>query len=295
MPYAALTASASSAIERVQRYPYPVNLNETSDVQAYLQRLVQSMQLDSEMRPSDFSQFCGLQYATIESWAAQYTLVGHAHAAGDITTGTLAVARGGTNIGSYTIGDLICASAATTLSSLADVAAGAYLRSGGVATAPLWSTLTLPNAATAYRLPVATSTNTIGELAAVGATGEYLAGATGAIPAWATLAPVGTWTPVPTGLTVVGTPTYTGTYVKIGDTVFISLRVYSTTTTASAGAGTTYFSGLPFVPARYALVAAVNGVFVDVGNGFIATNSILYCPAWAATQYVYINGFYFTA
>jgi hypothetical protein len=84
-------------------------------------------------------------------------------------------------------GDVIYASAANTPAGLADVAVGSYLRSGGVSAAPLWSTLKLPNAATAFRLPVATGANTIGELVASGATGEYLAGVTGAIPAWATL------------------------------------------------------------------------------------------------------------
>jgi hypothetical protein len=85
------------------------------------------------------------------------------------------------------IGDMIIGGVAGAPAKLADVAVGSYLRSGGVTTAPLWSTLILPNAATAYRLPVATSANTLGELVAVGATGEYLAGATGAIPAWAAL------------------------------------------------------------------------------------------------------------
>lgn len=85
------------------------------------------------------------------------------------------------------VGDIIYGGVAGAPTKLADVAVGSYLRSGGVTTAPLWSTLILPNAATAYRLPVATGANTIGELAAVGATGEYLKGNTGAIPSWATL------------------------------------------------------------------------------------------------------------
>lgn len=80
-------------------------------------------------------------------------------------TGTLGVARGGTNIGSYAVGDLLYASGSTTLSKLADVAAGSYLRSGGVTTAPVWSTLILPNAATANRIVYATSSNTLGESA----------------------------------------------------------------------------------------------------------------------------------
>jgi hypothetical protein len=100
---------------------------------------------------------------------------------------TVTVPYGGTGQTSYAVGDMLYASGAAVLSRLADVAAGAYLRSGGIITAPLWSTLILPNSATAYRLVVATSANTLGELAAVGATGEYLAGATGAIPIWATL------------------------------------------------------------------------------------------------------------
>lgn len=56
------------------------------------------------------------------------------------TLGTVAVAKGGTNITSYAIGDLIYASASTTLSKLADVATGSVLISGGVTTAPAWST-----------------------------------------------------------------------------------------------------------------------------------------------------------
>jgi hypothetical protein len=79
------------------------------------------------------------------------TTVLHGNATGDPTwaavsltadvSGVLPVANGGTNIASYTIGDLIYASGATTLSKLADVATGSVLKSGGVATAPEWGTL----------------------------------------------------------------------------------------------------------------------------------------------------------
>jgi hypothetical protein len=72
---------------------------------------------------------------------------------------------GGTGQGSYTIGDLLYASGASALARLADVAAGSYLRSGGASVAPLWSTLILPNAATANRIVYATSTNTWGDSA----------------------------------------------------------------------------------------------------------------------------------
>jgi hypothetical protein len=48
-------------------------------------------------------------------------------------------AQGGTGIASYAVGDLIYASAGTTLAKLADVAVGQVLVSGGVGVAPAWS------------------------------------------------------------------------------------------------------------------------------------------------------------
>jgi len=57
-------------------------------------------------------------------------------AASQVTSGTLDVARGGTGLASYAVGDIIFASGATTLSKLAGVATGNVLISGGVTTAP---------------------------------------------------------------------------------------------------------------------------------------------------------------
>jgi hypothetical protein len=67
---------------------------------------------------------------------------------GTVTTGTwnattIAVNKGGTNITSYAVGDLIYASGATTLSKLAGVATGNALISGGVTTAPSWGKIGL--------------------------------------------------------------------------------------------------------------------------------------------------------
>ena len=58
-------------------------------------------------------------------------------------TGTLAVANGGTGLASYAVGDLVYASAATTLAKLAGVATGNALISGGVTTAPAWGKIGL--------------------------------------------------------------------------------------------------------------------------------------------------------
>lgn len=53
----------------------------------------------------------------------------------------LSAEKGGTGLTSYTVGDLLYASGATTLSKLADVAVGSYLASGGIGVAPAWATL----------------------------------------------------------------------------------------------------------------------------------------------------------
>lgn len=58
-------------------------------------------------------------------------------------SGTLPVANGGTNLTSYTTGDILYASASGTLASLADVATGNALISGGVGVAPSYGKIGL--------------------------------------------------------------------------------------------------------------------------------------------------------
>jgi len=58
-------------------------------------------------------------------------------------SGTLPVANGGTNITSYTIGDIVYASTTGVLSSLADVATGSAIISGGVGVAPSYGKIGL--------------------------------------------------------------------------------------------------------------------------------------------------------
>jgi len=64
-------------------------------------------------------------------------------AASQVTSGTLDVARGGTGLSSYAVGDIIFASGATTLSKLADVATGNALISGGIGVAPSYGKIGL--------------------------------------------------------------------------------------------------------------------------------------------------------
>lgn len=98
----------------------------------------------------------------------------------------------------------------------------------------------------------------------------------------------GTWTPTWTGLTVVGTPTYQGTWTKIGRIVFCTLRVSSTTTTTSI-ANTTNFTGLPFTSAESSTMTGVttNNV-TSVGVGYV-DSSASYTPSWSAVNGVMLS------
>ena len=86
----------------------------------------------------------------------------------DIASGTLAVARGGTGLGSYSVGDIVYASGTGTLAGLADVATGNVLLSGGTNTAPAYGKVNLGVHVTGT-LPVANggTGNTSGQAASV--------------------------------------------------------------------------------------------------------------------------------
>lgn len=123
-------------------------------------------------------------------------------------SGTLPVANGGTNITSYAVGDIVYASAATTLASLADVATGNALISGGVGAAPSYGkigltthvsgTLPIANGGTnATTTPtsgaVAYGTGTAYGFSAAGTSGDFLiSGGTGS-PTWTSTISGGTY------------------------------------------------------------------------------------------------------
>jgi len=95
--------------------------------------------------------------------------------AAQITAGTLAVAQGGTNLSSYTVGDLLYASATTTISKLAAVASGSFLVSNGTSTAPFYRTLTTPDI-----------TGALGYTPASSASGVTGSGSSGTLAVWNT-------------------------------------------------------------------------------------------------------------
>ena len=125
---------------------------------------------------------------TLTTGSSTYT--GTAAATYTFPTATKTIAANdGSNwtIASQAIGDLAYATSTTAYGRLADVAVGSYLRSGGVGTAPLWSTLILPNAATTGDLMYASATNTITSLADVAVGKALISGGVGVAPSWGTV------------------------------------------------------------------------------------------------------------
>lgn len=154
-----------------------------------------------------FSAAGGVLYAT-STTAASGTAAGTSGqpllsgAAGAPTWGTLGAGAGGTGQTTYAVGDILYASASTTLSKLADVATGNALVSGGVNTAPSWGKIGLTTHVSGT-LPIAnggtnsTATPTDGGIAfgngtsfaftAAGTSGQFLKSDGANDPGWATL------------------------------------------------------------------------------------------------------------
>jgi len=102
-----------------------------------------------------------------------------------------------------------------------------------------------------------------------------------------------TYTPTVAGIAVVGTPTYVGTFERIGDFVSFTIRVTSTTSTA-ATAGTTTFSAPTSTVVAGTCVAASNVTALGLGTGLV-NNNLIYVPTWAASADIVITGQYFAA
>lgn len=106
----------------------------------------------------------------------------------------------------------------------------------------------------------------------------------------------GTFTPTVTGLTVVGTPTYTGNYTVIGDICFFSIEVAVSGGTTAATAGTTTFTLPPgYVPVARDTVTVVDSAVVSLGVGLLdtASSGLAKPPTWSArAATVVISGQY---
>ena len=174
---------------------------------------------------------------------------------GTITAGTwnanaIQPAYGGTGLTSFNVGDLLVATGTTTLSTLADVATGNALISGGVNTSPSWGKIGLTTHVSGV-LPIAnggtnsTATPTAGGVAygtgtayavtAAGTAGQVLTSTGAGAPTWTT------------GATSVGTLGYFGSF-------------WDTTTQTATAANTAYSVTLNSAD------TANNGVSVTSGS-----------------------------
>jgi len=156
-------------------------------------------------------------------------------------TGRLPALYGGTGLSAYAVGDLIYASAITpTLSRLAAVSAGSYLRSTGTNAAPAWSTVKIPNTASTGDLWYGSASNTISALAANStATNKFLTQVSSGAPAWNTISS----SDLPT-ITLTGDVTGAASSGSIATTV---AKITGTTVSGTTGSTNVVFSSSPSI------------------------------------------------
>jgi len=174
-------------------------------------------------------------------------------------TTDLPVSEGGTGVSTFALNGILFGNAASAIGVTAIGAEGQFLRVGANPFVPAWSTLTLPNAGTAYRLPVFSATNVMTELAAVGATGEYLKGNNGAIPSWATLNQAAV-----AGLTTSDSPTFNqGNFTTLHTTTILADHIGE-----HVGAHTVVFDNTITLPAS-TIVPDAGTIGLGSGKGLI--------------------------
>lgn len=106
---------------------------------------------------------------------------------------------------------------------------------------------------------------------------------------------ISAWTPAFTGLTVVGSVTYAGRYIRVGNLVYwqATITAGGANTTAST-ATTTYINNLPFTAGQAAVLIVSTDNVGNFGTGYVgagATNA--YTPTWAASnRFIVISGVY---
>jgi len=165
-------------------------------------------------------------------------------------SGILDVSNGGTNINTYTIGDILYASGATTLSKLADVATGNVLISGGIGIVPSYGKVDLTTHVSGTLLSVnggtdnntytigdilyASGATTLSKLADVATGNVLISGGVGVAPSYGKVdltSHISGILPVANGGT--GQSTYTDGQLLIGNTIGNTLTKTSLTGTSN--------------------------------------------------------------
>jgi phage-related tail fiber protein len=177
--------------------------------------------------------------------------------AGAVTVaGTLVAANGGTGQSSYAVGDILYASAATTLAKLTAVATGNVLISGGVTTAPSWGKVGLTTHVSGT-LPIANGGTGI---ATAPTNGQLLIGNAGAYSVAALTQG--------TGITITnGAGTITISTTALTNTNFVAKEVPTKQGGGTTPDGTTTIYNLANTPVAGSEHVYVNGVLQNPGAG----------------------------
>lgn len=88
-----------------------------------------------------------------------------------------------------------------------------------------------------------------------------------------------TWTPAFTGLTISGTPTFTGTLYRLSSTLVFFTAVITPATNTSSVAGTTYINNFPLTIRHDGGVLAAASNTAGAGMA-VASNQRIYTPVW---------------
>ena len=208
--------------------------------------------------------------------------------------GTLAVANGGTNITSYAVGDLIYASGATTLSTLADVATGNALISGGVTTAPSWGKIALTTHISGV-LPTANGGTNLSSFTSGGAvyatsTSVLTTGTLPVASGGTGITSFGTGVATALGSNVTGSgsivlsagPTLTGTLAAA--TITASSTITGSSTISDS------IGNVREVPPNaqsgaYVLVASDSGKYINITTGGVTVNASIFSSGQSVTIY----------
>lgn len=190
--------------------------------------------------------------------------------------GTLQIANGGTNLTTYTTGDILYASATDTLGKLPDVAVNYSLISGGVGVAPSWGKIgltthvngTLPVANGGTNLTTyatgdilyASAANTLSKLP-VGSNTNVLT-LTAGVPAWA--APASSMVYPSAGIPNSSGTAWNTSYSTTGSGTVVALATSPSFTTPTLGVASA---------TSVAATGAVSGSVVSATNGLVVNNN----------------------
>ena len=97
-----------------------------------------------------------------------------------------------------------------------------------------------------------------------------------------------TWTPTALNFTVVGSPTYSGSYTRVGNRCIFEIQVTSTLSIASTQNSSSLSA--PIAVSISSTCQAVSSITQSFGIGLIFTDSKIYTPTWGGNANTTVTG-----